>query len=283
MAIGHHPALARAQSMPHPRLFERYLAVLGVSERRPSLDALAELLAAHLARIPFENLSKLRGRHGRSEQRLPSLARYLDGIERWGLGGTCYANNVHLHELLVHLGYDAALCGADMSMPDVHAVNVVSLGGCRYLADAGYAAPLVEPLPIDADETPEIAWGPFRYTFHPTGPDGRPMLEMDRGDGRTHGYRVNLRPRRASDFTGVIADSYRPEATFMNAVLVSKYGAPRWAMLRNLVLIRGSAASAEVTPIASAADLPAVIELEFGIPASLVAEALDGVSLTTSL
>jgi arylamine N-acetyltransferase len=33
--------------------------VLGVTARRPDYDALAELTAAHLARIPFENVSKL--------------------------------------------------------------------------------------------------------------------------------------------------------------------------------------------------------------------------------
>ena len=37
----------------------RYLAVLGVTARRPGYDALAELTAPHLARVSFENKSKL--------------------------------------------------------------------------------------------------------------------------------------------------------------------------------------------------------------------------------
>lgn len=264
-------------------VFERYLAVLGAGRRRPSLDALADLLSAHLARIPFENISKLHGRHDPARRGMPDLERYLDGIERWRFGGTCYANNVHLHELLVHLGYDVALCGADMSAPDVHAVNLVTMSGRRYLADVGYGAPLREPLPIDGSDPREVVWGPFRYVFHPRGSDGRPRLQMHRGDQQTHGYVVNLRPRRAEDFAGVIADSYRPEATFMNAVLVSRHGEPRPAMLRNLTLIHDDGAATDVTPIPSVGDLPAIIEREFGMPDRIVAEALDGVGLAAQL
>jgi hypothetical protein len=36
----------------------QYLAILGVVRREPSLGALRELLAAHLTRIPFENISQ---------------------------------------------------------------------------------------------------------------------------------------------------------------------------------------------------------------------------------
>jgi len=38
---------------------DHYLTILGVVRREPSLEALRELLAAHLTRIPFENISKL--------------------------------------------------------------------------------------------------------------------------------------------------------------------------------------------------------------------------------
>jgi hypothetical protein len=38
---------------------DHYLTILGVVQREPSLEALRELLAVHLTRIPFENISKL--------------------------------------------------------------------------------------------------------------------------------------------------------------------------------------------------------------------------------
>jgi arylamine N-acetyltransferase len=45
---------------PLPRAaVERYLAALGVPRREPSPPALAELVFAHVTRVPFENVSKL--------------------------------------------------------------------------------------------------------------------------------------------------------------------------------------------------------------------------------
>ena len=51
----------------------------------------------------------------------------------------------------------AALCGAAMSAPDMHAVNIVTADGRPWLVDVGYAAPLLEPQAlrlINADQRP---------------------------------------------------------------------------------------------------------------------------------
>ena len=42
-----------------PKLLQRYLGLLGVPERTPSVEALGELVQAHLCRVPFETISKL--------------------------------------------------------------------------------------------------------------------------------------------------------------------------------------------------------------------------------
>jgi N-hydroxyarylamine O-acetyltransferase len=125
--------------MSEAELFARYLGLIGVIARRPSLEALGELTTAHLCRVPFENVSKLLHRDDPS-MRLPPLERWLENVERHGLGGTCYANNSHFGELLAHLGYDVRLCGADMRAPDVHVANIVTLAGREYLVDVGYGA-----------------------------------------------------------------------------------------------------------------------------------------------
>ncbi len=112
---------------------DRYLAHLGVVRRAPSLAALTELVAAHVTRVPFENVSKLvRAVRGESAT-VPGLERYLSDMERSGLGGTCYVVNPRLGELLRQLGYDAELRSCDMERPDVHVVNVVRLEGREYL------------------------------------------------------------------------------------------------------------------------------------------------------
>ena len=78
-----------------PELIARYLAVLGVAHQEPTLDALRELVTAHLTHVPFENISKLHNRKHHGLTGLPSIQLYLDGIERHHFGGTCYANNFH--------------------------------------------------------------------------------------------------------------------------------------------------------------------------------------------
>ena len=69
-------------------LVGRYLAVLGVTARRPGYDALAELTAAHLARIPFENVSKLLYRHEPRARKVPALSQYLCV---WARGGGAHS------------------------------------------------------------------------------------------------------------------------------------------------------------------------------------------------
>ena len=152
---------------PNDKLFQRYLAALGVSVGELGLDALQELTAAHLTRIPFENVSKLYYKKHNGLRGLPSLELYLDGIENYNFGGTCYTNNYYLNLLLKYVGYDVKLCGAGMTNPDVHIVNMVTLDGGEYLVDVGYAAPFLKPLPRDLRRDHVVALGRDRYVLKP--------------------------------------------------------------------------------------------------------------------
>ncbi|HXX64100.1 MAG TPA: arylamine N-acetyltransferase, partial [Bacteroidota bacterium] len=102
-----------------------YLEALELSEQDPSLPALQDLVRAHLERVPFENISKLYYMQRFGLKEMPPLERFLEGIRRYHFGGTCYSNNYYLNRLLLSLRYDVRLCGADMSSPDVHIVNIV--------------------------------------------------------------------------------------------------------------------------------------------------------------
>lgn len=265
--------------MPSRDLFDRYLRLVGVARRRPCLEALREVTLAHLTRIPFENVSKLYVRRQPELCGLPDLERYLDGIERHNFGGTCYANNFYLNQLLVHLGYEVALCGADMSVPDVHLVNLVGLDGTPYLVDAGYAAPFLEPMPLDLTKDLEVPWGRDRYLLKPRDSSGRSRVEHYRDGRLRHGYLVNPARRRIGEFAGVIEDSFRESATFMNALLVVRFWRDRSVTLRNLTLSEESATSWRARDVARG-ELPLVVEREFGIPRAIARQALDGVELT---
>jgi arylamine N-acetyltransferase len=105
---------------------------------------LCQIIREHLINVPFENISKLLFKKQRKNY-IPDLSTYLEGIEKYNFGGTCYANNYHLYSLLKHLGYEVKLCGADMKKLDVHILSIVMIDHKEYILDCGYAAPFSNP------------------------------------------------------------------------------------------------------------------------------------------
>jgi arylamine N-acetyltransferase len=257
-------------------LVERYLRILGLPRKKPSLPALRELVAAHLYRVPFENISKLYYRRRRNLTTLPDLALYLDGMEQHHFGGTCYANNSHFCELLASLGYDARLCGADMSAPDVHAAIMVQLEGHEYLVDAGYGSPFWEPMPRDLKQNFEIHFGRELYVLRPQDADGSSRMDQFNDGVLRHSYRVKPAAKTIADLAGVIADSFRPDATFLNAVVAARFSPAHSIVIRNLKLIETRAGNSAEQTLKNRDDLVAEIATHFSIPPEITREALDG-------
>ncbi len=225
-------------------------------------------------RVPFENVSKLYYRKSRGMRGLPDLNLYLDGIERYNFGGTCYANNYYLHVLLKHLGYEVMLCGADMANPDVHLVNMVSVGGREFMVDAGYAAPFLEPLPRDLPQDYEIILGRVRYVLKPQDEKGSSRMELYRDGQLKHCYLAKPIPREINHFDRVIEDSYRDSATFMNALLLVRVFRNRSVVIHNLNLIESEGTDVHIHRLSSRDELPRVVEKHFAIPRDVVAMAV---------
>jgi len=257
----------------------QYLRILGVSRREPSLASLGELTAAHLTRVPFENVSKLYRFRRTGFRRIPELARFLDEIEQFHFGGTCYSNNYHLHGLLRSLGYQAALCGADMAKPDVHLTNLVTIDGGEYLVDAGYGGPFLAPMPRNLAEDYTIALGEEQYVLNPRDGQGRSRLELRRDGQCKHGYVVNPAPRDIGEFARVIDESFSDSATFMNALVLVRFFEGRSVRLQNLTLIESEGTTSRTEKMKGASRLPDLIEERFGIPGRIAREALAGLEL----
>ncbi len=253
-------------------LIRRYLAALCIERRRPSTEALAELVAAHVTRVPFENVSKLYYRKRLGLAGLVPIELFLEGIERCHFGGTCYANNFHFYRLLASLGYEVKLCGADMSNPDVHIVTVVTVGGREFLVDSGYGAPFLAPLPRDLGTDYIVALGRDRYVLKPQDSEGRSRLELYRDGIGKHGYVVKPAPRKIEDFAGVIAHSFRPSATFLNSVLLARFYPGRSLVIHNLSVIDSRGSASTVRPLRDRGELVAAVEEHFGIPGDIVRE-----------
>jgi len=256
---------------------DSYLRVLGVPRAEPSLDALRSLVRAHLVRIPFENISKLHRYKALGLRDVPDLDLFLEGVEQHHLGGTCYANNFHLHRLLDALGYDAVLCGADMpSGEDVHAAIRVSIDGRELLVDAGYAAPFLEPLPRDSPQDVVVSLGRDRYVLAPRDERGRSPLSHYREGERIHGYLLKPTPRPIEHFRGVVRASFDQTATFMNAVMLVRFFDTRSVTVHNLTLVHSTAAGSVVEHLADRQELAGAIERHFEIPRAIVHEAIRG-------
>jgi len=256
-------------------LVERYLNLLGIRRQKPSIDALRELVQAHLSQVPFENISKLYYKKHRGLRGLPSLELYLDGIERFHFGGTCYTNNYYLYQLLANLGYQANLCGADMSNPDVHLVSMVTVEKREYLVDVGYAAPLLIPLPRDLATDYTIVLGRDRYVLKPQDVRGCSRMELYRDGNLKHGYLAKPKSRQIQEFEHVIVDSYQDDATFMNALLVARFYPNRSLVIHNLTVIESQGTVSSIRTLANHDEMAQVIVEGFGIPREFTIDAMN--------
>jgi len=266
-----------------PEIFKRYLSILGVEPEEPSLDHLRRLVRAQLIRVPFENISKLYLKKTQNASFIPSLEGHLDGIERFNLGGTCYANNPYFAELLHHCGYDVDLCGADMTRPDVHVVSMVRLEGREYLVDVGYGAPFYEPMVRDLERKHEVVFGDNLFVLHPQDGQGRSRIDHVRDGKLIHGYLAKPQPRGIEHFARVIRESYSYAATFMNVVVVERFFPGRSVRIHNFTLTESTPDDATTTRLADKEELVEAIEHHCGFPADIVREAIASIALEADI
>jgi len=257
-------------------LLQQYLEILGVPEKAPSRDGLAELVTAHLTRVPFENISKLYYRKHLGLTDLPTIQQYLDGMAQNHFGGTCYSNNYYFHRLLVSLGYEAKLCAADMTAPAVHALSMIRVEGQEYLADTGYAAPFLSPLPRDLTTDYVVELGRDRYVLKPQDENRCSRLELYRDGILKHGYLAKPGPRRIEDFSGVIRASFRPDATFLNSLLMARFYPGRSVVIHNFAMIESQGTVSTIRQLQSKDELISAIVERFEMPRPIVTEALSG-------
>jgi arylamine N-acetyltransferase len=253
-------------------LFEKYLELLGISKSEPDLDFLRRIVKAHLIKIPFENISKLLYKK-QGLNHIPDLSTYLNGIESYNFGGTCYANNYYLYSILKHLGYNVKLCGADMKNPDVHLISIVTIDGSEYIVDGGYAAPFLVPLPRDLEEDYVVTLGNEKYIIKPKDELGRTKVEQYTDGKLQHWYIAKPQEKKIEDFRRVIEDSYSVDAVFMNAVRITKFSENDSLVLKNLYLTEIINNESSTIKIALN-DIPSVIERKFGIPMDIVKKAV---------
>jgi N-hydroxyarylamine O-acetyltransferase len=137
---------------------DAYLARIGQERRPPSESALADLMRAHVQAIPFENVDVvLRQHQGIS---LDVVSAKLVG--RWR-GGYCYEQSGLFAAVLEQLGYTVHRLSARVQPrrpgPYTHMTLVVDVDGRSFLADVGFGAGIIDPMPlVDGQEVDQAGW-----------------------------------------------------------------------------------------------------------------------------
>jgi len=256
-------------------IYSRYLDALRISKSKPSLAALTKIIKAHLKHVPFENISKLFYIKNFDIKSIPKFEQYVDGIRKYNFGGTCYSNNYYLNKLLGYLGYNVRLCGADMTDPDVHIVNIIELNNKDYLVDVGYAAPFYNPIPLELAKNYELTYGSDKYIIKPRDKRNYSELQLIRDGKNKHGYIVKPHPRSLTEFETVIEDSMKSTSTFLNAILLVKYGENSSTVIHNFSLIEIEDSSVNKVLLKDKEELIDQIYFKFGISKEITRESLS--------
>ena len=260
-------------------LFNKYLKLLGIRRSDPTLNYLTELISYHLRKVPFENISKIFYYKTLQLRNIPDFELYLNGIEKHNFGGTCYSNNYYFNELLNHLGFDVILCGADMSSPDVHITNIVTIDNRKYLVDVGYGAPFFKPIPMDIEKVYSIVHGYDKYSYFPINNNGVFELKQFRGNNIKHGYRVKPLKRNIHEFKKVIEDSFAPSATFLNRITIIKFDHASSVSVRNYSLVKINDKDVEKMVLVNRDEIINAIAVNFNLRKDIVEESVNFISV----
>ncbi|WER48282.1 arylamine N-acetyltransferase [Cupriavidus sp. WKF15] len=185
---------------------DAYLARLGIdAPPSPTLEALDALIAAQLARIPFENIDPLLGRPVRID-----VDAVFDKLVTHRRGGYCFELNTLLAAALTALGYTVTPLAArvrwgvadSVQTPASHMLLRVEVAHRSYLADVGFGGPTpFRALPMSA---PAASSFPYRLTVAPDsampGAFHCQDLEVRGAQGWLKVYRFDLSPQPWIDF-----------------------------------------------------------------------------------
>ncbi|HEX6500000.1 MAG TPA: arylamine N-acetyltransferase [Micromonosporaceae bacterium] len=175
-----------------------YLARIAVARpARPDAETLRQLQRAHLATVPFENLSVHLG-----EPVVLDEQALVDKIVHRRRGGFCYELNGAFAALLTALGYRVTLLAARVFAGDTpgppfdHLALKVDLTE-PWLVDVGFGAFSHHPLRLDVRDDQHDPGGLFQVVEH----DGQAgYTELDIVMDGTPQYRLDPRPYVLSDF-----------------------------------------------------------------------------------
>lgn len=246
---------------------DAYLARIGFTGAlEPTGATLAALHRAHVATIPFENLDVFLGRGIRVD--LGSVQAKLVAARR---GGYCYEHGVLFAAVLERIGYQVdrllARIGYKPRFPRPRTHMTVHVTGCdgQWLADVGFGAGLLEPLPWEASGRPHRQGG---WTYRIAAPEAGSWVTQQASGGKWLDlYTIVPDPQHASDVEMAnYFTSTNPRSPFTGHALVMRKTADVQHRLRDrdLSTIWPDGTSSERA--LSDAEITSALREMFGLP-----------------
>ena len=182
-----------------------YLERIGYpGDPRPELETLIAIHRAHVTAIPFENLDIVLGRGISLE--LEDLQTKLVGGRR---GGYCYERGLLFAAALERIGFSLIRLIARVNPrrpepgPRTHMLSRVLIDGRPWLADVGFGAGLLEPIPLEAGTT--VDQEGWHYRLERDG-EGAWLAAARQGEQWSDLYAFTLERQRPIDY--VVANHF---------------------------------------------------------------------------
>jgi N-hydroxyarylamine O-acetyltransferase len=246
---------------------DAYLARVGFTGAlEPDGATLAALHRAHVAAIPFENLDVFLGRGVRVD--LGSVQGKLVAARR---GGYCYEHGVLFAAVLERIGYQVDRLLARIGYkprfprPRSHMTLHVTGRDGQWLADVGFGAGLLEPLPWDASGRAHTQGG---WTYRIAEPEAGTWVTQQASGGKWLDlYSIVAEPQHASDVeVANYFTSTNPRSPFTGQAVVMRKTADVQQRLRDrdLSTIWPDGTSSE--RVLSDAEITPALRETFGLP-----------------
>jgi N-hydroxyarylamine O-acetyltransferase len=202
---------------------------------RADAETLRALHRAHVTSIPFENLDIVLGRR---------ISLELDDVQnklvRRRRGGYCFEHALLFAAALERIGFSVTRLIARV-IPDpptpgprTHMLSRVAIGGRQWLADVGFGAGVLEPLPLEADTA--VDQEGWHYRLQRDGDAGW-VLSAREGTRWSALHAFTLEPQRPIDY--VVANHFtetHPRSPFVGRPIAFNHEVEFRRRLRGLEL-----------------------------------------------
>lgn len=244
---------------------ERYARILGISRVDSTLESLEAIVRRHLERVPYENVSKIL-RAKRTGPSIPSFAEYVHQLEETSYGGTCFAQNFHLNQLLNHLGFDSDLMPIRREGKLSHVSLRVTIEGRSYLVDVGLMSSIAGPFLLGPTGAFDRWSGDQRFIFVPDEELRNYSLEIHRGGKMIRSFQSSDGEVSHEELVQAVVESFEPKALFMNVLCAFRVFESHSVGIWNDKLYRIEGTDRQLRDVTSRSDLARAFESELGLP-----------------